>query len=155
MKTAVFLLGALAALFVSGARASNVAFYRYYNSGNTDHYYTTDYSTLGSGALGWVYEEVACYVDDSYDSGTEPLYEYNNSGKHFYTTNYSELGSGEYGYTFSGIACYVWSTEVDGTTPWYRFVNSTTGTHLYTTDYDEGIDAGYTYEHEEGYVISS
>ncbi|MFZ5986846.1 MAG: hypothetical protein ACOYWZ_06965 [Bacillota bacterium] len=34
--------------------------YRYCNG--TDHFYTTNYSELGSGKLGYVYEGIQCYV---------------------------------------------------------------------------------------------
>ena len=36
--------------------------YRYWNSNGRDHFYTTDFSQLGTGSFGWVYEKIQCYV---------------------------------------------------------------------------------------------
>jgi len=39
-----------------------VPLHRYYNSGTTDHFYTTDWGELGNGKNGYEYEGVQCYV---------------------------------------------------------------------------------------------
>jgi len=36
--------------------------YRYYNGGNGDHFYTTDFNELGGGKSGYNLENIACYV---------------------------------------------------------------------------------------------
>jgi hypothetical protein len=41
---------------------TTVPLYRYWNPGNGDHFYTTNWSELGSGKYGWGYEGVQCYV---------------------------------------------------------------------------------------------
>ena len=87
------------------------ALYRYWNGDAADHFYTTNWSELGSGNYGWVYEGIQCYVYPSQDAGTIPLYRYWNgdAADHFYTTNWNELGSGNYGWVYEGIQCYVFA----------------------------------------------
>ena len=85
--------------------------YRYWNSTLGDHFFTTDYSELGAGKFGWVFEGPGGYVHDQPGPGLVPLYRYWNShGRdHFYTTNFNELGTGSFGWVYEKIQCYVHS----------------------------------------------
>jgi hypothetical protein len=123
-------------------QAALVPLYRFYNTGNADHFYTIN----ASEGAGMNAEGIAGYVYDDQPSGTVPLYRYcNSAGVHFYTTNWSELGSGGAGYWYEGVACYV-RPGAYGTSskPIYRFVNTDTGAHLYTPDPQEEYLLGGT-----------
>ena len=89
------------------------ALYRYYKGeGDSDHFYTTDWNELGSGAQRYTFEGIQCYVYAQQQSGTVPLYRYykgEGDSDHFYTTDWNELGSGAQRYTFEGIQCYVYA----------------------------------------------
>lgn len=128
-----------------------VPLYRYWNPTNTDHFYTTNWSELGSGRYGWHYEGVQCYVFASQLPGTVPLYRYWNPtiGDHFYTTNWNELGSGRWGWKYEGVQCYVHSGAATGARGLYRYWNPTAGDHFYTTDWNE-LGSGRYGWHFEG-----
>ncbi|MGE5755049.1 MAG: hypothetical protein ACM35G_04930 [Planctomycetaceae bacterium] len=87
-----------------------VPFYRYWNSGVGDHFYTTNWWDLAYGRWGWEFEGTECRVHDSPESGTAPLYRYWNPGvgDHFYTTDWNALGTGKYGWSLEKIECYVY-----------------------------------------------
>ena len=93
------------------AVSQRLAFYRYYNTGNGDHFYTTNWGELGSGGGRWVYEGVAGYVPTSSAFDTANFYRYYNTGNgdHFYTTNWSELGSGGGRWVYEGVACPIYT----------------------------------------------
>lgn len=141
---------------VNSTTTTLVPLYRYMNDALSDHFYTTSWSELQSGAYGYRYERVECYVISASTPGTTPLYRYVNDavGDHLYTTNWSELGSGSYGYRYEKIECYVFSTQAAGTTPLYRYVNDALGDHFYTRDWAElGTgNFGYRYEGIQCYV---
>ena len=40
----------------------NKPFYRYYHETRIDHFYTTNFNELGSGAHGWKFEGIAGYI---------------------------------------------------------------------------------------------
>ena len=104
----VFLLTlASAALLAQGAMALSVSLYRYYNPGNGDHFYSTDFYEASAGfSFEWVQGYVYTY---NYTGSLVPLYRYYNSGtsKYFYTTNYNELGGGAQGFAYQKIAAWV------------------------------------------------
>jgi hypothetical protein len=132
-------------------RYKKFVFYRYLNSAIGDHYYTSNYSELGAGAGGYVYEGPACKVYKQQEPGTVPLYRYLSisRGDHFYTANYNELGGGALGYVYEGVACYVYTSPLEpGTKNFYRYNNDIIGDHYYTVNYNElGSGAGgYVYE---------
>ena len=74
-----------------------------------DHFYTTNWNELGSGARGWVYESIQCYVYPGVGHKNAALYRYWSPGgtDHFYTTNFDELGAGNYGWHLEGTQCFV------------------------------------------------
>ena len=89
--------------------ASTTPLYRYWNPQIGDHFYTTNWSELGSGRFGWTYEGVQAHVYPPQQQDTVPLYRYWNpqGGDHFYTTNWNELGNGRYGWRYEGRQCHV------------------------------------------------
>ncbi len=132
------------------------ALYRYYNSGNGDHFYTTNSNELGNGRAGYTYEGHAGYVETSQKAGTVPLYRYHNpgNGDHFYTTNWNELGNGRSGFNYEAIQCYVYTSQETGTAPFHRYFNTVNGDHFYTTNWGElGSGKGaYKYEGVACYI---
>jgi len=95
---------------ISAIVNNTVRLYRYYNSSKGDRFYTTDFSLLGSGKDGYVFEKSEGWVYNTQSvSGLRPLYQYWDAthGLHFYTTNFNELGSGSGPYVYTQITCYV------------------------------------------------
>ena len=90
-------------------RAGSIPLYRYWNAGNSDHFYTTDRTELGDRAFGWNFEKIEGYVYAEQLPGTVPLYRYWNAGSsdHFYTTDRTELGDRAFGWVLERIQCYV------------------------------------------------
>jgi Zn-dependent metalloprotease len=133
-----------------------VPLYRYWNGPAADHFYTTNWSELGSGNYGWVYEGIQCYVYPSHAPSSVPLYRYWNgpAADHFYTTNWGELGSGKNGWVYEGIQCYVLATQLPGTVPLYRYWNGPAADHFYTTNWGElgSGKYGWVYEGIQCYV---
>jgi hypothetical protein len=119
--------------------ALTVPLFRYWNPGNTDHFYTTNFNELGAGKYGWGYEGIQCYVIPQATPGAIPLYRYWNAqiADHFYTTNFGELGSGRYGWAYEGVQCYVYPQPGIGRVALYRYWNGQTGDHFYTTNFNE------------------
>ena len=123
-------------------------FYRYWNSKNVDHFYTTNIAEIGTGVAGtrgrhgYISEGTQCRIYKSRKPGTVPLYRYYNSHvcDHFYTTNSHEIGTttpGRYGkhkYKSEGIAGYCYPRRVAGTVPLYRYWKSAVADHFYTTN---------------------
>lgn len=143
---------------------SNGQLYRYYNSQITDHYYTMNWSELGNGANGYVYEGTVGPISKCFRANeTYPLYKYYNSARtdHFYTVNWNELGSGAKGYVYQGVAgfTYISSNYVDGTAQCgrnliYRYWNATKLDHFYTSNWNELKKGGngWVYEGTVGYI---
>jgi len=136
---------------VSRARRVAQPLYRYWNGTVGDHFYTTDWSELGNGAYGWVFDKVECYVHEEPRPGTVPLYRYWNPRvtDHFYTTNFGELGHGRYGYIYEGVECYVYAAAGTGAAALHRYWNPEIGDHFYTTDWNE-LGSGAHGWHYEG-----
>jgi len=126
-------------IFVSQQGVPSRSFYRYWNSGIYNHYYTIDFSELGNGANGYVFEHVEGHVYDSQISGTVPLKRYYcaDNGDHFYTTNPSEPGSGLPCYQFERVEAYVFPNQVSGTIALYRYYEPNAQDHFYTTNFNE------------------
>ena len=123
----------------SGIGTEAVPFYRLYNPGNGDHFYTTSYKER--------YKAIAGdYIDDGYcisEGGTPGcisfagrifpvktelvplirLYQI-NTGDHAYTTSASEKAIAlSAGYVDEGIAGFIFPTQQSGTLPLYRLSN--------------------------------
>ena len=130
--------------------------YRYWNAGNTDHFYTTNWNELGWGRSGWGLEGTQCYVYQQAAPGTVRLYRYWNAsiGDHFYTTDWSELGGGAHGWAYEGVQCYVYPSPGPQRVPLYRYWNAGIGDHFYTTNWGElGAGAhGWRFERIQCYV---
>ncbi len=122
-----------------------IPLYRYWNGGIGDHFYTTEWTELGNGGWGWVYEGIACYVfaapaaGAAAPPGSLPLHRYWHPGfgNHFYTTNFAELGAGRDGWIYEGVQCHVPAQPGAGTVPLYRYFNGALTDHCYTTNWGE------------------
>jgi len=130
--------------------------YIYSNSKAFNHFYTTDWSELGSGKYGYRYEGIEGYVCKSQIKDTVPLYRYysNKVHDHLYTTNWNELGSGKHSYIYKKIEGYVYKSQKANTVPLYRYYSGKVFDHFYTTDWSE-LGSGrssYIYEKIEGYL---
>ncbi|HYX26147.1 MAG TPA: hypothetical protein VFC23_18490 [Thermoanaerobaculia bacterium] len=145
----VFLLTlASAALLAQGAMALSVSLYRYYNPGNGDHFYTTNWNELGNGGLGYYFEWVQCHIDSRSGTGNTPFYRYYNSGTgaHFYSTDFYEAPAG---FSFEWVQGYVYTYNFTGSlVPLYRYYNAGTDKYFYTTNYNElgGGAQGFAYQ---------
>jgi hypothetical protein len=138
---------------------SQQLFYRYYNSKQQKHFYTTDLGEYGNGRNGWAFEGPACTVYTAENRGRSivPLFRYLNqrTGDHYYTLNYQEYGRGLNGYQLEGPACYINMRQVPGTVPFFKYYNPSTGDHFYTIDKSElgrGGRNGYQFLGVEGFV---
>lgn len=133
-----------------------VPLYRYYSSGRSHHFYTTNWNEQGNGKNGLAYEWVEAFVSSKQIEGTTPLYRYYNSKRldHVYTTNWNELGNGKYDYKLEGNEGYIYKTQVPGTVPLYRYYHSKKIKHVYTSVWDELGNGkyGFSFEKIEGYV---
>ncbi len=90
-------------------RSGEVPLHRYF-SGQSGHFYTTNFAELGNGDGNYTYEGVECYVFNSQVPTTVPLYRYyNGSVGHFYTTDFGELGGGNSDWSYEGVQCYVYT----------------------------------------------
>jgi subtilisin family serine protease len=115
-------------------------FFRYFNTSNSDHFYTTTWSELGAGGFSsWHYEGVQGYLSPTHKANTTKLFRYLNTknGDHFYTTNWSELGAGGGNWNYEGVAGYVPTVAASDTAELYRYVNTISGDHFYTTNWSE------------------
>jgi hypothetical protein len=139
--------------------ALTIPLYRYWNPQNTDHFYTTSFTELGTGRFGWQLEGIQCYVIGQSTPQSVPLYRYwnGNIGDHFYTTNFAELGAGRLGYAYEGIQCYVYTQGALGRTALYRYWNPQVGDHFYTTNFSELGQGrfGYRIEGVQCFVATS
>ena len=133
--------------------------FRYWNGSTGDHFYTTNWSELGNGRSGYVYEGVQAYIHPAPVTGSAPLFRYWNptNTDHFYTTNWSELRAGRSGYTLEGIQGYVYAQPTAGSLPLHRYWNAAIGDHFYTTNFNElgNGRSGWVYEGIQCHVYSA
>ena len=141
---------------LSATPSTYTALYRWYNSGNGDHFYTTDPNGELAPSSGYTYEGIVGYIATSQISGTAALYRWYNSGNgdHFYTTDPNGELAPSSGYTYEGIVGYIATSQISGTAALYRWYNSGNGDHFYTTDPSGELapSGGYTSEGITGYV---
>jgi subtilisin family serine protease len=134
-------------LFSRLATTPRGAWFRYFNTGNGNHFYTMNWSELTAGGFdGWIYEGVQAYLRPDNAAGTTPMYRYVNTGNgdHFYTTNFGELGNAGFGgWIYEGVTGYVPTTAAADTSPLYRYFNTSNGDHFYTTNFGELGNAGF------------
>ena len=125
------------------------ALFRYYNPGNSSHFYTSNWQELNAGVSGWNYEGIMGYLWPTQVSNSQPLHRYYNtsSGDRFYTTNWGELGGGGNGWNYEGVAGYC-PAQASNTKNLYRYYNPGLGQHFYTSNWNElqGGLYGWTYE---------
>ena len=155
MALSIFLLIAIIALGGDARTppAGAVSFFRYYNGGICDHFYTTNWGELGRGKAGWNYEKTEGRIYSSRVSGTVPLYRWWNGKDHFYTGQ--SLSFRNHGYTSGGVAGYCFPGDLGSRTiPLYRWYHGgRCNNHFYTTSYTEGRRSGYKYEGVVCYVV--
>jgi len=141
------------------AQSPTTALYRWYNSGNGDHFYTTDPTGELAPSSGYVSEGITGYIGTYQTAETTALYRWYNSGNgdHFYTTDPTgELAPGS-GYVSEGITGYIGTYQTAETTALYRWYNSGNGDHFYTTDPTGELapSSGYVSEGITGYIAIS
>ncbi len=74
--------------------ANSVPVFRYFNTGNGDHFYTTNFNELKNGGNGWVLENrQAFFVYTSAINGSLPILRFYNGKDHFYTKNTNEFAT--------------------------------------------------------------
>lgn len=132
-------------LYSRSSTIRRAAFFRYVNTRNGDHLYTTAWSELPlNDNKSWNYQGVQGYLTFKGFPNTIPLYRYFNKANsgHFYTTNFNELRSGGGSWVYQGLAGYVPKFRAADTTNLYRFYNKSTGHHFYTTNINESGGRG-------------
>lgn len=120
-------------------------FFRYVNTKNSAHLYTTSWSELPLNLnQTWNYQGVQGYLTFKGVPNTTALHRYYNksNGDHFYTTNFNELKGGGGNWLYKGVAGYAPKVKAADTTNLYRFYNKTSGFHFYTTNFKESGGKG-------------
>lgn len=119
--------------------------YRFSVPWTGEHFFTS--SAAEGSNNGYLAESVGFMVMASQVGGTTPLYRCFNGSMHFASTAPDCEGTsneGAYGYIYGG--------QVAGSVPLYRFYRTANGDHLETTNYNEGVAAGYSLDGVLGYV---
>ncbi len=124
--------------------------YRFYNRSTGEHFVTSNYNE-GVNA-GYLSEGVAfrSFSASTKLANTIKIYRcYNQaSAKHFVSID----GAKCEGQLFEGELGQIYSIQLSGSIPLYRFYNIGNGDYLTTTNYSEGINAGYVLKATLGYV---
>jgi hypothetical protein len=139
--------------------ANLVPLYHYYNPGQVDNFYTSNFNELGYGAAGYDWYGCMAWIWDSPVPGSEPLYRYYNpyGGDHFYTVDRNDAGYAYYGYIYyEGIVGYVFPDgRIGGTTALNRyFAGGSSTDHYYTEDAWTSGFLGYYFERTEAYAYN-
>ena len=119
---------------------ARTAVYRFYNTQNGVHFYTSSSAERDSVIATlpfYNYEGVAFYGYGASTTGVSPLYRFYNTraAAHFYTISDSErdtVRSTLPWYNYEGPSWYASTTSSTGSTAMYRFYNKNTTTHFYT-----------------------
>jgi YD repeat-containing protein len=120
------------AFYAYAAQLNNsVPIYRFYNTTNGDHFYTS----VNSNHPGYLSEGISFYAFATETNGTIPIYRYYNpsTGDHFYTIINTTITN----YNNEGIAFYAFTDLNIDNSPIYRFYNPKTGDHMYTASESE------------------
>jgi uncharacterized protein YcfJ len=132
---------------------------RRYFSISGGHFYTS--SSGEAASLGYSAESASFYLYNTHVSGTSPFYRCLNTYhlntfsqyRFFYTTSSSCEGSAAH--VNQGVIGYIANSNISGTTDLWRLYNSASSDHLYTTGYQDRLNAqngGYIFEGTPGYV---
>lgn len=122
--------------------------YRFYAPWSGEHFFSTSYAE-GTSA-GYLVEGVGFKVVARQDAfAIRALYRcyWSAASRHFISTDYACEGL-----SLEGLYGYIYDSQFAGTVPLYRFYSPLNQDHLTTTNYVEGINAGYTLEGVLGYV---
>ena len=130
--------------------AGTTPIYRFSSASTGDHFFTANESegVLASAANSFVFEGFGFVVYTSSNAGMNALYRCNEGGVSHFLSSVSNCE----GQVVEGILGYTNSAQSANTAPLYRFFNTSNGSHLATTNYNEGITAGLTPEYILGFV---
>jgi len=124
---------------------NTVPLYRFYNTRNPDHFYTTsaeERDNVLSNYPDYVFEGVECFVYDHQLPGTKPVHRFvnTNSGDHFYTIDadaIDQIAEHIPSYNYEGIAFYAKEYQSGNSVPFHRFYHNGAGNHFYTASEEE------------------
>lgn len=135
------------ALYSSGNRPAPL--FRFFNG--IDHFLTASYDE-GAGAR-YGFEGTAFHVYSAYlDGGMVPIYRcYVVASRVHFVSRHGNCEGQRVEGTYGFISAYYRA----GFIALHRFYHTVSGGHLTTTNYSEGINAGYSYEGVLGYVPTS
>lgn len=131
----------LATALIEPTDADSSAFqvYRFFNTSNGAHFFTTSLTERNSvleNLDGLSYEGNAFDSNVTETNGTAVFRFFNLANNvHFYTVNAEEAAGlrENTGFRDEGVAYYASSDDSSGATALYRFFNTTSGSHFYTT----------------------
>ncbi len=131
------------------ARASNLVNVHRFSSPTTgEHFFTKNLFEGLSANFTPEGSAFSVVASDADVSNLVPIYRCHiENGKHFISRE-----SDCEGYTPEGSYGYIYNASFSGSAPLFRFYLASTGDHLETTNYNEGIAAGYAFETTLGYV---
>lgn len=140
---------ALGQYFYPTSPTNQVPVHRFHLSKSGDYFFTLKQAEGLS--AGYTPEGIGFHVfaSNSGIANTIPLYRCleQTSGLHFV----SQVANCE-GATSEGMYGYVYASATSGSVPLYKFYLASNGAYLTTTNYNEGINNGYTLEGILGYV---
>lgn len=131
-----------------------VPVYRFYNTKNGAHFYTTSESEKRT-VLDYPeyrFEGISSYAKQyrSAIPGMIPVYRFYNfkQGVHFYTANQYEASNVNNDqsstYRYEGVSYYTYANQEYGTAPLYRFYKFSQGVHFYTSNQQEASTVNNT-----------
>jgi hypothetical protein len=137
--------------------------YSLWNSKNEDHLLTTDANEKDKLAStpDCIYSGIKCYIFQTQQPNTVPLYRYNNptTTDQYCTTDegFKKIASNS-GYHYEGILGYIYKTQQPNTVPLKQFYNEAMHDDFLMTD--EGFikfekTFGYKFKTIEGYVFKT
>ncbi|KAJ7712789.1 hypothetical protein B0H16DRAFT_1436434, partial [Mycena metata] len=151
-----------------GGSTNAVPFYRSFASSVVDHFYTAQVTlvnnavNVGSGASGFLLEEVAGLVFATQEESTVPFYRLGSAAAtdNFYTISTAERDAAlQNGYSVfaNDPNTYIYPTQICGSVPFYRLFSAAGQDNFYTTSESERLDfilnRGYADVEIAGYVL--